>query len=255
MRRSLALMLTIVLALSVSTGCAAPPSQTSTPASTTKQPASQQPATDDAMGGEQQAATENSGTNESESPEKTPDPVIVKYEELLSSLSELIEEGKAFDIKDYTKGEIPVGEYAYIMRGSTGYYSEEDADGNIIDEKSFDSFGYVYVNGLGNIKTKGMLVSVEAFEVLGVSGAREMYEVINDIFRYRQSGMYKVGFDLPAGDYSLESLFDRDAYYGILSAPVGSIGTRIMEDDSFRGSKTISVSDGQYLTLDSAMIN
>ena len=250
MKRALIFILTIVLALSVSTGCATPPSPATTPASTTKQPA-----TDNVVEREQQTATENSKTNESEAPEKTPDPVVVRYEELLSSLSELIEGGKAFDIKDYNKGEIPVGEYAYIMRGSMGYYSEEDADGKIIDEKSFDSFGYVYVNGLGNIKTKGMLVSVETFEVLGVSGAREMYEIVNDIFRYRQSGMYKVGFDLPAGDYSLENLFDRDAYYGILSAPVGSIGVRIIEDDSFRGSKTISISDGQYLILDSAMIN
>jgi len=98
--------------------------------------------------------------------EPEPEPKSAQ-EKMLASINGLIDSGSAFDTGSYVKGDIPKGEYAFVtFDGSGQYYSEEDSAGNIIDNENFDSFGYVYVQGVGNIKSDGVLIKVSSFKKL-----------------------------------------------------------------------------------------
>ena len=158
----------------------------------------------------------------------------------------LTEAQDAFDSGSYVKGDIPKGEYAYVtFDGSGQYYSEEDGAGNIIDNENFDSFGYVYVHEAGNLKTDGVLIKVSALEGLGVSGAKEVYEKLNNVSDYKESAMYKVGTDIAPGTYSIESF--GEAYVEIMSGPVGN--SSIVDNENFKGKYSVNVSAGQYLKI------
>lgn len=170
---------------------------------------------------------------------------------MIVKISDLIDKGLAFDTGSYIKGDIPKGEYAFIkFNGSGSYYSEEDASDNIIDNENFDSFGYVKVHEAGNLTTRGVLISISAFDTLGVSGAKEIYEILNEQKDYNQGGWYKVGTDIEAGTYVIESI--GSAYYAIMTGPVGN--SDIVNNDNFNGKKQVTVSNGQYLKVSRATI-
>lgn len=63
--------------------------------------------------------------------------------------------------------------------------------------------------------------------------------------RYEE-GMYKVGADLPAGEYKLTCQSD-DAYWGVTNS--SDADADIVGNDIFSGSAYVTVYDGQYLTL------
>ncbi|QKY68380.1 hypothetical protein [Lentibacillus sp. CBA3610] len=177
---------------------------------------------------------------EEETVEETP------QEKALREVVELMDEGLAFDTGSYVEGDIPEGEYAFIpFDGSGKYYSETDSAGNIIDNENFDSFGYVYVHGAANLETHGVLVSVDAFEELNVSGAKELYEQMNGAEDYKESGMYKIGDDIEPNQYTIESM--GEGYTAILSGPVGD--NEIVDNNIFNGKYNVNVSDGQYLKV------
>ncbi len=176
---------------------------------------------------------------------------LTEREKMILKVSELFDKDLAFDVGSYVMGDIPKGEYAFIGINSSKYYCEEDAAGNIIDNENFQSFGYVYVHGLGNIETRGVLVSVSAFADLGVNGAKQLYEIINEQPNYTQSGMYKIGVDIPAGIYTVEST--GKGYFALLTGPVGN--NDIIDNDNFTGRKQISASSGQYLELNRVTIS
>lgn len=183
---------------------------------------------------------------EAEEPEETS-----PADEALADLSTLIDSGDAFDAGDYAPGDIPTGEYAFIpFDGSSEYFGEETTSGDILDNENFDSFGYVYVSGKGNVKTGGALVNPKDFKTLGVNSAKELYEVINDESDYKGSAMYKVGVDIKAGSHTVKS--DGDAYYSVLSGPVGK--GDIVNNDNFSGKRGVNVSNGQYLNLSRASL-
>ena len=165
---------------------------------------------------------------------------------LTAKIVALMDSKLAFDVGDYQKGDIPAGNYAYVkFAGAGSYYEEEDPAGNILDNENFDSFGYVKVHGKGDITTRGVLINIDAFGTLGVSGAREIYERINNTKDYYDAGYYKVGSDIPAGTYTIESY--GSGYYAILTGPVGS--SDIVKNDNFNGKKTVTVKNGQYLEV------
>ena len=62
------------------------------------------------------------------------------------------------------------------------------------------------------------------------------------------AGMYKVGTDIPAGEYILDP--SAMAYYQVASDSTGALES-IVSNDNFSGTRYITVSDGQYLTLTS----
>lgn len=173
-------------------------------------------------------------------------------EKMMQKLATLIEQKQyVFDTGNYIAGEIPVGEYAFIkFDGSGTYYSEEDAGGNIIDNENFDSFGYVKVHGLGNLTTQGLLVNINAFKQLEISGAKELYEILNDQYNYNQGGYYKVGVDIEPGKYTIESI--GSGYYAILTGPLSN--NDIINNDNFNGKVIVNVKKGQYLQTSRAII-
>lgn len=176
---------------------------------------------------------------------------LTESEKMIVKISTLFDEKLAFDTGSYIKGDIPAGEYAFVkFDGSGSYYEEDDAAGNIVDNENFDSFGYVKVHSVGNITTRGVLININAFEKLEVTGAKEIYEILNGQSDYNQSGYYKVGVDIPAGTYVLESI--GSAYYAIMTGPVSD--NDIVDNDNFNGKKQITISNGQYLDLSRAKI-
>lgn len=170
---------------------------------------------------------------------------------LQNKISELYKENLAFSPGNYVQGDIPAGEYAFVKQSSrSSYYCEDDAAGEIIDNENFDSFGYVKVHAAGNLETNGILINVDAFEKLGVSGAKDIYQKLNDKTEWNQAGYYKVGVDIEPGNYIVESM--GRGYYAILTGPVGS--NDIIDNDNFNGKATISISEGQYLTISRSSI-
>jgi hypothetical protein len=178
--------------------------------------------------------------------------VLTPSEEMFQKIGALIESKQAFDTGSYVKGEIPKGEYAFIsFEGSGQYYGEEDPAGNIIDNENFDSFGYVYVHDAGNIETQGALISVNAFKTLGVSGAKEIYEIMNEVEDYKDSGWYKVGTDIPQGKYVVESY--GEGYVAAMAGPVGK--SDIIDNENFNGKHMVNVTAGQYLNISNGFIS
>lgn len=193
----------------------------------------------------------NSNTN-SNSKEETKPRELTESEKMIVSISGLISEGLAYDTGDYIKGDITPGEYAFVkFDGSGSYYSEEDAAGNIIDNENFDSFGYVKVHGVGSVKTRGVLVNINAFERLNVTGAKQLYEILNNQKNYNQGGYYKVGTDIEPGQYLLESI-GGSGYWAIMTGPVGN--SDIVNNDNYSGRASVNLRTGQYITISRSTI-
>lgn len=195
---------------------------------------------------------EETGYEEPEEEVEVEEPVeLTPQQKMIQDIVSLIDSKQAFDTGSYTKGDIPVGEYAYIpFDGSGQYYAEKDVAGNIIDNENFDSFGYVYVHDAGNIETNGVLINTQAFSTLGVNSAKEIYEILNNTENYRDSAWYKVGVDLPAGQYTIQSY--GEGYVAIMSGPIGN--NDIVDNQIFNGKYTVNVKDGQYLKVSNSAI-
>lgn len=80
---------------------------------------------------------------------------------------------------------------------------------------------------------------------LGVSGAKELYEIMNNLTDYKESGWYKVGVDIEPGEYIIESY--GSGYVAIMSGPVGK--SDIIDNENFNGRYSVNVKDGQYLII------
>lgn len=194
-----------------------------------------------------QNSSQTNATNQTtqETKKEEPKPKTAK-EMMFEKVTGLISSKDAFDTGSYVKGDISAGEYAFVpFEGSGKYYSEEDSAGNIIDNENFDSFGYVYVQGAGNIQTQGVLIKIGAFEKLGVKSAKEIYEKLNDATDYKDSAIYKVGVDIAPGVYTIESY--GQGYVEVMSGPVGN--SDIVDNENFNGKYSVTVSAGQYLKV------
>ncbi len=156
--------------------------------------------------------------------------------------------GQAFKPGTYAKGHIPKGDYAFVSPKG-GYFSEE-FNGQILANENFASFGYVYVQGIGDITTRGYLISMEGLKQLSQSGALSIYKSMTNSADYNFSGYYKVGLDIDPGSYKLTS--SSDGYVSIESGPLGH--SKTIRNDIFNGEKTVSVSSGQYLVVTRASI-
>ena len=136
--------------------------------------------------------------------------------------------------------DLPAGEY-YVKCDGYNLYIEvaSDSSGNL------DSIIY-------NLNTEsGAYITVEDGEYLTVSGG-DIYELdkmpkIEPENGYYKDGMYKIGTDLPAGEYQVESSKDL-AYIEVASDSRHEIES-IITNDNFESNTYVTVEDGQYLTL------
>ncbi|WP_195199265.1 hypothetical protein [Faecalispora jeddahensis] len=67
------------------------------------------------------------------------------------------------------------------------------------------------------------------------------------------SGMYKVGTDIPAGEYVLVQTDSLSSYFQVSSSSDGKFES-IITNDNFNGRSIVTVSDGQYLNVTRAKI-
>lgn len=68
---------------------------------------------------------------------------------------------------------------------------------------------------------------------------------------YYGEGMYKVGVDIPAGEYNVQANAGEQGY---IEVSADASGDSIITNDIFNNNTYISVSDGQFLTLKSCYI-
>lgn len=136
--------------------------------------------------------------------------------------------------------ELPAGEYVIQPRSEAAYYEvSADSSGSLESIITNDTFsgGTVFV-------------TVKNGQYLTVRAARfaeaEQYEVpaANPI----PQGMYRVGRDIPSGEYKITSA-DAINYYAVQKDSYNTLGSIITNDTMFEGSKYITVRDGQYLLL------
>ncbi|NIK10911.1 membrane lipoprotein lipid attachment site-containing protein [Alkalibacillus almallahensis] len=196
--------------------------------------------------------TDSETSNETDTSTEEVEPVeLTEAEKTTRDLVSLMEEENVYDAGSYVEGDIPKGEYAFVrFSGSGQYYGEEDTNGNIIGNHNFDSFGYVHVHNAGNITASAILVGIDELEELGVSGAKELYEKLNNESDYKQSGFYKVGTDIEPGEYTIESV--GQAYVSVLSGPVSN--NEIVQNNNFNGKYSVNVKEGQYLNISGGKI-
>lgn len=167
-------------------------------------------------------------------------------DQFIFEVLDLIENGLAYDTGEYSKGEVKKGEYAFVKLQDGGeYYSEVDLAGNIIDNENFSSFGYVQVHEAGDITTDGVLISLEGLEILGMSGAKEVFEIIFETEDYYDSGIYKVGSDIKPGEYLIVGY--GKGYVSVNTGPIGN--SDIVENEHFDDSYKVKVKEGQYLEV------
>ncbi|MBR3112572.1 MAG: hypothetical protein IKH29_02520 [Methanobrevibacter sp.] len=142
---------------------------------------------------------------------------------------------------EYKVGDdIPAGEY-YVKCDGYNLYVE------VASDSSGDLDSIIY-----NLNTEGgTYITVNDGEYLKIQGGN-LYELDKAPDRgaedgYYKDGMYKVGEDIPAGEYQVESTEDL-AYIEVSGDSRHQIDG-IITNDNFEGNKYITIEDGQYLTL------
>ncbi|MFR1883007.1 MAG: hypothetical protein ACLTL2_00025 [Blautia sp.] len=139
--------------------------------------------------------------------------------------------------------DMPAGEYIVInSSGRSGYFSvNSDANGD--DILFNDNFEY------------NSIITVNDGEYLELSSALaypfDEWCSQNTLDTTKEGSMYKVGVNLPAGEYRLDATADRGGYYCIYP---DSRQQDIISNDNFEGQAYVSVSDGQYLVLSNCII-
>jgi hypothetical protein len=135
--------------------------------------------------------------------------------------------------------DIPAGEYLIIAEGMGYYQVTKDSSGSldsIITNDNFSSTRYVTVSD-------GQYIEIVASKMILASEAKPQ-KPQNDEYA---DGMYKVGKDIPAGEYKIVSTGGM-AYFEVAKDSSGSLDS-IVTNDNFEGEKYITVKDGQYLKL------
>ena len=93
------------------------------------------------------------------------------------------------------------------------------------------------------------MIDLDSLSSLGVT-TKGIYEVLNNVKNYNDSGMYKVGINIQAGYYVIES--SSEAYVELLTGPIGR--NDIIDNDFFDGRYALRISEGQYLQVSGGTI-
>ena len=147
--------------------------------------------------------------------------------------------------------DIPAGEYFIVCDASSScYYS--------ISSDSSGSFDSIISNG--NISTFTFLTVLEG-EYLTVK--RGSFCLSSDIVPINEAidcseqyieGTYRVGIDIPSGEYKISANSGESAYVAVLSDSRGGFDS-IITNENFEGDMYITISDGQYIEIHRGYIN
>lgn len=136
--------------------------------------------------------------------------------------------------------DIPAGEYYVKCDGNNLYVEVSSSSSGSLDD-------IVY-----NLNTAGgAYITVEDGEYLKFDGG-SIYELNKAPNRgadngYYKEGMYKVGEDIPAGEYQVEA--SKGLAYIEVSSDSRHQIEGIITNDNFENNKYITIENGQYLTL------
>ena len=149
-----------------------------------------------------------------------------------------------YEADNYKVGtNMKAGEYVVFANGGgySGYVciSEDSNQDEIIENEIFDYNTIIQVRNGDYLEiSRGYAVPISEAKVdINKAGA-----------------MYKVGYHIKAGEYTLSRSSSTSAYYAILNGPVGSdrnsMVDNIVDNDNFSGSRAyVTVEDGQYLEV------
>lgn len=136
--------------------------------------------------------------------------------------------------------DIEPGEYFLVRNGSTSAYFEtaEDSNGSsIIANGIFSAHSYLTVKS-------GEYVRIENAKMIKIEYAPAL--TLSDTAK---EGMYKIGRDLPAGEYKVCcNQGENNAYVEIMRDSRHTSNSTIM-NDIFSGERYVTVKDGQYLYI------
>lgn len=139
--------------------------------------------------------------------------------------------------------DIPAGEYIVINSSSRSGYFSVSSDANGDDILFNENFEY------------NSIITINDGEYLELSSSLaypfEEWCSQNTLDTTKEGSMYKIGVNLPAGEYRLDATADRGGYYCIYP---DSRQQDILSNDNFEGQAYVSVSDGQYLVLSNCII-
>lgn len=138
--------------------------------------------------------------------------------------------------------DLPAGEYKLFCSGSHGYFCvyPDTTKADILSNANFTTCTYISVSD-------GQLLEVSGATFVPSSEATPTSTATGD-------GTYKVGFDIPAGEYEVVQNGGSMGYYSILDS-CDAVNSNIINNDNFEGNSFISVSDGQFLELSRSTAN
>ncbi|WP_113673773.1 hypothetical protein [Vallitalea guaymasensis] len=209
-------------------------------------------ATDDKEKQKTSMETTEPVSKKEESLDKKKEDLAVAKEENEPTKEEKEEEVKSYKAGTYKVGtDIPSGEYIIEVKGNIlgGYFEiSKDSSGeldSIIANDNIITHSYLTINEGEYLKLQNAVaISVED---------KEPYEPIDNKY---QQGMYKVGVDIPAGEYKINMKEDSVMGFGYYEVTTDSSHTleTIVTNDNFENNAYIDLKEGQYIKLTDAFI-
>ncbi len=141
--------------------------------------------------------------------------------------------------------DIPAGTYFLQPTSYISAYMCISSDANqddIIENDNFDGQRYIEVKS-------GQYLELSRCYAISAEYAPKAEP---DADGYLSEGMYKVGYDIPAGEYKLAATSEYGGYCAIYNKPLGT--GKIQSNDNFDSSKYVTVKKGQYLYLSRAKV-
>jgi hypothetical protein len=153
-------------------------------------------------------------------------------------------------VKTYKSGQykvgtdLPAGEYVAIAKSDAYIEIAKDSKGAIESILAND----IFINRSIITVSDGQYLKLQNCELYPAKDAPKVQPKNG----FLPSGMYKIGVDLPAGEYNVISE-GGDSYVEVSKSSKHSIDD-IISNDIFQGNKYVSVLDGQYVKFFKAKI-
>lgn len=139
--------------------------------------------------------------------------------------------------------DIDPGEYFIVCSKSSCYFQvSSDSSGSlnsIIANDNISAFTFITVDS-------GQYLMVEGGEFVKAKDAAVPGANSNGIYG---EGMYRVGIDIPAGEYKITCAEGRSCYVQVSRDSYGTLSS-IIVNDNISATHYITVSEGQYLTVE-----
>ena len=143
--------------------------------------------------------------------------------------------------------DLPAGEYVLLPASEFSAYYEVNSSStgeveDIIDNDNFDGRRYLTVED-------GQYLTIQRCTMVPLDKAPKV-DISSGVV---PEGMYRVGVDIPAGEYKLHNNTEYDGYYEVRSSSLASEGfDSIITNENFSGDVYVTVQEGQYLVVNRA---